>query len=269
MRRVILAAFLAFAFTPACAVHRLDVAKAHYMKGLQFIGLQDRAAAVFEFKLARAEAQKSGDAQALLLRGQSEIELSLFEEARLSFIAARLAGAGDTADWESAALLLGLADVYAEMEMPFEASALCEAAMTDAKKAGPRLFEAAAARFVDVTLGAASTVEDPKARAKAITDIEKKARGLVQDSPGSAVLRYLLAQVELHLERYEDAWRQAVVAREMGLPDEEFLRDNDNAIIFCYRQLIEAGKSEYQERQRAWSERWDWPEIDKPEWMAE
>ncbi len=61
---------------------------------------------------------------------------------------------------------------------------------------------------------------------------------------------------------------QAVLARELGLPTEELLRDNDNSLLFCYRQLIQNGRVEYEARQAAWAKRWEWPDATHAAWMT-
>ncbi|MBI2841010.1 MAG: hypothetical protein HYX75_22045 [Acidobacteria bacterium] len=264
------AVLLAAVLSCACATHRLEQVKEHYLRGIELVDRMDRAAAAAEFKLAQSEAAKlSGHPQAWLIKGEAEVELGLFEEARRSFARARESGIGIDAGWEQAAHLLGMAAVYEEMEMDSVAAALCETALEKAKKAGPDLFEVAAARWVDLTLGQLSGEDESKTRTKILDGLDKKVRSMVGDTPTSGTLRYLLSQVELHLEHYEEGWNQAVMARELGLRSEEILRDNDESLIFSYRQLKEKGQFEYDERQAAWAARWGWPAPAQAPWMDE
>ncbi|MEW6363974.1 MAG: hypothetical protein AB1714_04980 [Acidobacteriota bacterium] len=257
-----------------CATHRLETAKTHYVRAVELADRMDRGGAAAEFSRARDEAAKiagshAGDAQAWLIKGQAEIELGEFEEARRSFASARAAGADLGDGWERVAQLLGVASVYEAMEMPDDAAMLCETAMKTAKKECPEMFEPAAARWVNLLVAEDASSEDPKARAKQLAGLEKKVRDLVEETPGSGTLRYLLSQVEVHLEDFAEGWGQAVLARELGLPTEELLRDNDNSLLFCYRQLIESGRTEYDARQAAWAKRWGWPDATHAPWMAE
>lgn len=261
--------------TGACATHRLQVAKTHYQRGVELAGKMDRVAAAAEFQRSREEAavltqRGGGDSQAWLIKGHSEVELGQFEEARRSFAAARThGGAAIEEEWESTAQLLGLAAVYEEMDMSEESASLYETAMGQAKKLSGGIFEAAASRWVDATLGLASDSADSKARGKILETIEKKVRAMAAESPASATLHYLLSQIEIHLEHYDEGWRQAVMARELGLPDQEFLRDNDASLLFCYQKLIEQGRSDYERRQAAWAERWGWESPSQPPWKQE
>ncbi len=264
------AVLLAAVLSCACATHRLEQVKLHYLRAVELADRMDSAGAAAELKLVRSEAAKiEGDPQAWLIKGQAEVELGLFEEARRSFARARESGIGIDAAWEQAAQLLGLAAVYEKMEMDSVAAALCETALEQAKKAGPDLFEVAAARWVDLTLGQLDGEDESKARTKILDGLDKKVRSMVGDSPTSGTLRYLLSQVELHLEHYEEGWNQAVMARELGVRSEEILRDNDESLIFCYRQLKEKGQFEYDERQAAWAARWEWPAPAQAPWMDE
>lgn len=270
MRRVLGAVLVAALLPCACATHRLERVKLHYLRAVELADRMDRAGAAAELKLVQSEAAKiGGDPQAWLIKGQAEVELGLFEEARRSFARARESGGGIDTGWEQAAQLLGLAAVYEEMEMENVAAALCETALDQAKKAGPDLFEVAAGRWVDLTLGQVSPEDESKTRTKLLDGLDKKVRSMVGDTPTSGTLRYLLSQVEIHLEHYEEGWNQAVMARELGLRSEEILRDNDESLIFCYRQLKEKGQFEYDERQAAWAARWGWPTPEQAPWMEE
>ncbi len=271
MRRCIVIAAL-MAATAFCATHRLERAKTHYLAGVDLAGQMDRVGAAAEFGAARSEAAKitgpdRAGAQAWLVKAQAEVELGSFEEARKSFVAARAAGAEFKDGWERVALLLGLASVYREMDLAPEAASFCESAMKEAKKLDPALFETACARWVDLTLGLSVGSLDQKSRARILDGLENKVRSLADDSPTSGTLHYLLSQIEMHKEQYEEGWKQAVLARELGLPNDELLRDNDASLIFCYRRLIENGRQEFEARQSAWTKRWSWSDPTRPAWM--
>jgi len=271
--RILLASILCVALQ-ACATHRLDGVKAHYLRGVELAGRMDRAAAAAEFTAARDEATRitgggAAAAQAQLVKGQAELELGDFESARVSFAAARGGGLDAEAGWERVAVLLGMASVYEEMRMPREAAGLCESAMADARKLGSATFEIVCARWVDLMLGFGLESADDKARGKLLEGIDKKVRGLVDDNPTSGTLRYLVSQIDMHLGLYGDAWRSAVLARELGLPTEEILRDNDQSLLFCYRMLVEAGSREYVTWQEGWARRWNWRDATHPDWEEE
>ena len=41
----------------------------------------------------------------------------------------------------------------------------------------------------------------------------------------------------VHLQEFGKSFERAVMARELGLPTEQIFRDNDNQIVYCYREL--------------------------------
>jgi len=63
------------------------------------------------------------------------------------------------------------------------------------------------------------------------------------------------------------------MGKELGLPTEEILRDNDLQIIFCYQSLKEELSSEEWEEFRAgyseWIKKWKWKGPETPDWKKE
>ncbi len=63
------------------------------------------------------------------------------------------------------------------------------------------------------------------------------------------------------------------MARELGLPSQELLRDNDNQIIYIYRNLKnELPLDEWEQFTKIyldWIKRWGWPEPEITDWEKE
>jgi hypothetical protein len=112
-----------------------------------------------------------------------------------------------------------------------------------------------------------------KEREKLLTSALKTAQKLSDKDLSCGFYHYLQSQVYSHLADYRKSFEGAVMARELGLPTEEILRDNDLQIIFCYRRLKEelsAGEWEdFQTRYLAWMKKWKWRGPETPEWKKE
>jgi hypothetical protein len=63
------------------------------------------------------------------------------------------------------------------------------------------------------------------------------------------------------------------MARELGLPSEKILRDNDNQIVFCCDKLaasLGAGEREaFVAAHAAWAKKWGWKDARTPGWKME
>ncbi|MGZ7064993.1 MAG: hypothetical protein ACXVI6_01415 [Candidatus Aminicenantales bacterium] len=63
------------------------------------------------------------------------------------------------------------------------------------------------------------------------------------------------------------------MARELGLPSEKILRDNDNQIVFCYDKLTgalpAAERDAFAVSHAAWARKWGWPDARTPAWKLE
>ena len=69
---------------------------------------------------------------------------------------------------------------------------------------------------------------------------------------------------------YRRCFEECVMARELGLPTQEILRDNDLQIVFCYQRLKEELSSEdweeFQPLYMQWVKRWNWLDPEAPDW---
>jgi hypothetical protein len=63
------------------------------------------------------------------------------------------------------------------------------------------------------------------------------------------------------------------MARELGLPSAEILRDNDNQLVFCYDRLTEtlpaAERDAFAAAHAVWAKRWGWRDDRTPAWKKE
>jgi hypothetical protein len=73
-----------------------------------------------------------------------------------------------------------------------------------------------------------------------------------------------------HLSEFDKSFESAVIAKEIGLPTEQLVRDNDNQIVFCYQKLKETlGSSQWNDFDslyQEWMRRWGWEDPEKPAW---
>lgn len=83
---------------------------------------------------------------------------------------------------------------------------------------------------------------------------------------------YLQSQVLTHLQEFKKSFERAVLAWELGLPTEQILRDNDNQIVYCYRELKKRLQPEqWRSFEAVYLEgvkRWEWKGPEMPTWRA-
>lgn len=89
----------------------------------------------------------------------------------------------------------------------------------------------------------------------------------------AGLYHYLHAQVDGHLGDLHRSYEEAVMARELGLPSEKILRDNDNQLVYCYDKLKEtlpaAGRESFAAAHSSWTRKWGWRDARTPAWKKE
>ncbi|NIM57337.1 MAG: hypothetical protein GTO16_00125 [Candidatus Aminicenantes bacterium] len=258
---------------PACVSHLKD-AKFFYSQGQKFSRLYQTEKAIASFKRALIEAEletnKHPSAQAFMLKGMAELNLELWKEAEESFLNAFSYGFEKGEDWAREISLLGLASSLDELQLEDSALKIYASVLDKSKLRQVAVF--AAQKYTDAMLKRALQKEG-KEKQKILAAALKTAEKITAKDLSCGFYHYLLSQISSHLEAYKKSFEEAVMARELGLPKEEILRDNDLQIVFCYQSLKEKLKEkeweEFRSRYMAWVKRWNWRDAKTPSWKSE
>jgi hypothetical protein len=271
--RRFLALALCAAFLAGCA-SPLKRAKVHYARAQDLDRSYESGPAAAAMKRALLEAdaaaRKNPTAQAYTLKGLAEVRLERWADAAESFRRAFAFGFASGEQWAADVALLGAA-------LGFEASGLADAAgrayahlMARSRFAPVRT--AAAGKHVDLALSRALAAGH-KDRDKALAGLVKDVGRLLDDDYASGFAHYLLSQVLAHRGELRPSYEEAVLARELGLPSEKVLRDNDNQIVFCRDRIREAlgpeERAAFDAVHDAWTARWGWRDARTPPWKKE
>ena len=131
---------------------------------------------------------------------------------------------------------------------------------------------AAVQRYVELATERASELpaaEKSRALARVVTAIDK----LEADNYACGLYHYYHGQVESHRGDYRRSYEESVIARELGLPHERVLRDNDNQIVFCYDRLVsslpEEERGAFEAAHGAWTRKWGWKDTRTPGWKKD
>lgn len=257
----------------ACA-SPLREAKLQFSRAQEHDRNYESGPAVAAMKRALLEAEtavrRNPSAQAYMIKGLAEVRLERWRDAAESFRRSFAFGFAPGEQWAADAALFGAA-------LAFEASGLEEPAgrvythLMRRSKFGP-VRQAAAGRHVDLGLARALALagkDKDKALAALIKDVER----LLDDDFAGGFAHYLLSQVLSHRSELGPSYEEAVMARELGLPSEKILRDNDNQIVFS-RDRIREGlapdeRARFDEAHEAWTKRWGWRDARTPPWKKE
>ncbi len=257
----------------ACATH-LDRAKLHYSKGQEFARTYRTVEAAASYKRALVEAGKAAGSgaspQALMIKGLAETGLEKWADAEASFLRASALGFPDGQEWAADVSRLGLA--ISLEELGFEDAALhCLAGLLDRSTFRPVVPEAAR-RWLDLNLARAALMDD-KERAKGLTAIVRTLEKLVDNDFACGFHHYLLSQALGHARDYRRSFEEAAVARDLGLPSEKALRDNDLQAVFCHEALKEElppdDWREFDALYARWTKKWGWKDARTPGWKKE
>jgi tetratricopeptide (TPR) repeat protein len=256
--------------TMACVSH-LKEAKTFYAQGQKLSRDYQTKASQASFQKALREAQKEVDknpsGQAYMLKGLSELELEMWPEAEESFLEAFDLGFEKGEEWAQHLALFGLASSLEESGL-LESSRQVYRHILDRSRI-PAITLLAAQKYTESQLEEALNSEEQE-KMKKLDSLLRTAQRLSEKDMSCGYYFYLQAQIYGFKSEYRMSFEKAVMARELGLPSEPVFRDNDNQIVFCYRQLREELQQEewtsfsliYQE----WIRRWNWPDPATPAW---
>lgn len=213
------------------------------------------------------EIRKKPSAQAYLLKGLVEIKLGKWAEAENSLCLAASLGEEKAEAWAKEVSLYGLALSFEEQGFEQSAGRLYSI-LADKGKFSPVVM-ASVGKLIDYrlkSLAEAPAIQKDKILSESIKIVEK---ALAED-PACGYYHYLLAQLLSHQKKYAESFEEAAMARELGLPSEKILRDNDNQIIFCYQQLKQSLTQDelgrFSQVYNSWVKKWKWLDEITPDW---
>jgi tetratricopeptide (TPR) repeat protein len=263
----VLFCWLAFS---ACVSH-LELAKDFYSSGQVSAKVYKTQEALSNFKSARVEAarelQSRPSAQAYLVKGLAELNLEMWEEARASFLQAFAQGFEEGEDWAADVSLLGLAVAFEKFGNPDESFRLYSQ-LIKRSKLKPVLLPAAQG-YLGGILRKSQGLEG-REKERVLGDGRDSLDRLLERDYGCGFYHYLKSQLLGHAGALRESFDEAVAARELGLPSEKILRDNDLQLVFCLRALRRALTAEewksFESYGRRWTDRWDWKDLETPAW---
>jgi tetratricopeptide (TPR) repeat protein len=269
-RSVSLLPVLFAVFLSTCASHLKD-AKFYYVQAQGFSRVYQTEKAVASFKKSLEEAEKEvvkkPSSQAFMVKGLTELHLNLWEEAEQSFLAAFSYGFDDGQEWAAGVSLFGLASSMQEMGLEDSAFQIY-AYLVDKSKLKP-VTVFAAQKYTELVLRRVLE-EEGRPREKQLSGLLKEIEKLTEKDLSCGFFHYLQSQVLGHMGEYRKSFEEAVMAKELGLPTQEILRDNDLQIVFCFQRLREELSKGDREKFNAlyleWVKRWNWPDPEIPDW---
>ncbi len=273
IRKASISLCLSIGLLSGCLSHMRE-AKLYYYQGQEYSRAYRSEQAIAAYKRAHLEAEqvtrRRPSAQAYLLKGLTEVQLELWSAAGESFRRAFALGFASGEDWAADLSLLGLA-------VSFEERGLREAALRSYEHLVERsefrpVLLAASERFVDLLLrGLGNSGENEKA--KRLAGAEKIVDRLLGKDYSCGFYHYLFSQILSHKVDYRRSYEEAIMAKELGLPSEMILRDNDNQILFCHDKLLEGLSPSERESFAAihagWAARWGWKDERTPAWKKD
>jgi tetratricopeptide (TPR) repeat protein len=264
---------LVLALSVSCLPH-LQKAKQYYADAQDYARALRTDSAIASWKKALDEAdrecRRKPSAQAFTIKGLAETNLGRWRDAEASFLNAFGLGFDEGERWASDAALVGLAVSFETFGL--EAQALqIYGQLVDKSGFKPVLMTAAEKR-TNLVL-ARSVGLDAGEKARTLAGLNKTLDRLIDRDYACGLYHYLHAQVDGHIGDLRRSYEEAVMARELGLPWEKILRDNDNQLAFCYVKLKEELPAEEGEAFAAahagWAKKWGWRDDRTPAWKKE
>jgi tetratricopeptide (TPR) repeat protein len=254
----------------SCTSH-LEDAKFYYVQAQEYSRTYRTEIAIGSYKKsleeAKKEVEKSPSSQALMLKGLTELHLNLWEDAEQSFLAAFSYGFDLGQEWAESVSLFGLAAAMQELGLSQSAFQIY-AHLVDKSKLKPvTIF--AAQKYTDMALQRALR-EEKNQEERLLAGLFREVEKLANRDLSCGFYHYLQAQILGHMSDFRRSFEECVMAKELGLPTQEIFRDNDLQIIFCFQRLKQklppADWEEFQTLYLQWSQRWNWPGPETPDW---
>lgn len=266
--------FFIYLFSSSACVSHLKKAKFHYAQGQEYSRHYHTEKSISSYKRALEEAEivvsKHPSSQGYMLKGMAELNLEFWKEAEESFRNAHSYGFEKGEEWAQQLSLLGLASSLEALGLE-SPSFRIYGYLLDKSKLKPVTI-VAAQRYTDAMLRKALHL-DGKEKKKQLSSALKEVQKLSDKDLSCGFYHYLQSQVYSHLADYRKSFEGALMGKELGLPTEEILRDNDLQIIFCYKNLKEELSSgewdEFRARYSEWIKKWKWKGPETPDWKEE
>ena len=254
----------------SCTSH-LNEAKFYFVQAQELSRSYRTEIAIGSYKKsleeAKIEAVKNPSSQAYMLKGLAELHLNLWEDSEKSFLAAFSYGFDKGQEWAEWVSLFGLASAMEEMGLDQSAFQIYSH-LVDKSNLKP-VTTLAAQKYTDLVLQRALD-EEGRQRERLLNGLFREVEKLTNKDLSCGFYHYLQSQILSHLNDYRRSFEEAVMARELGLPSQEIFRDNDLHLVFCYQSLKEELAAEDWEEFHIlflqWSERWNWPNPETPDW---
>lgn len=265
------AVILTLVLLSRCVSH-LKTAKSFYLEAERLAAdyQTEQSVAAYKRSLQAAEKETGArpSAQAYMMKGMAEIKLQRWQEAQISFSAAFTLGFEDGEDWARELALFGLASSFQYLGLDESAFRIHTYLLNRSRIHEVRRL--AAQKYADYVLRETRSLPE-KERRQSLEGLLKKIDRLTEDDMACGYYHYVKSQAFSHLGLFRESLEEAVMARELGLPGEKILRDNDNQLIFCYRELKKSLKGEdwqqFREIYNRWIKKWGWTGPETPDWI--
>jgi tetratricopeptide (TPR) repeat protein len=268
--KALLVLILNLFFLTSCVSH-LKQSKSFYSRGGELEREYKMEMAYSAYQRAYEKAcvlvKNRPSAQAYMMKGLSEIELEMWDEAEKSFLKAFDYGFEKGEEWAQNISLFSLALSMEEFGLEQPAAEIYDYLLSKSKLKPVSMLSVE--KYSEFVIQNAFKAEK-KEQTKMLEKLLKKVNKLTEKDLSCGYYHYIESQVLSHMEHYRRSFEQAVMARELGLPTLEVFRDNDNQIVFCFRRLKNklTGKEwkEFESIYNEWIQKWGWEGLESPDW---
>jgi len=261
---------LVLAFSLFSCSLSLEKAQVHYLEGQRYEAKFRVAEAISHYQAAlqgaEKEIKKRPSASAYLLKGLIETRLQAWEKAKDSFQLAAALGEEKAGDWAKEVILYGLALSFENQGLTEGATRLYRSLMEKGKL--EPVVQAATVRYLDNRLSGLEQKSESE-RKKILLELMSTLEKMLKDYSTQGYYHYLLSQLYSFDRKYRESLEEAILARELGLPSERLLRDNDQQVIFCYhmiKQGLPEEASGFLKTYNYWIKKWNWRDETTPDW---
>ncbi len=271
-KKILFIFVLGLFFFVSCVSH-LKESKSLYSKGSELSREYKTEMAYSAYQKAYEKAclqvKKKPSAQAYMIKGLSELELEMWDEAEESFLKAFDHGFEKGEEWAQNISLFSLALSMEEFGLKEPAADIYDYLLSKSKLKQVSMLSVM--KYSEFAIEKALK-EEQNERIKQLENLFKKVAQLAEKDLSCGFYHYLQSQVLSHMKRYRESFEEAVMARELGLPTLEIQRDNDNQIVFCFRTLkdgLTAGDwKKFESVYLRWIEKWGWEGPESPDWKG-
>jgi tetratricopeptide (TPR) repeat protein len=219
------------------------------------------------YEKACIQVKKRPSAQAYMMKGLSELELEMWDEAEGSFLKAFDHGFEKGEEWAKDISLFSLALSMEEFGLKESAADIYDYLLSKSRLKQVSMLSVM--KYSEFAIEKALQ-EGQDEQIKRLESLFKKVAQLTEKDLSCGFYHYMKSQVLSHMKRYRGSFEEAVMARELGLPTLEIHRDNDNQIVFCFRTLkneLDAGDwKEFESVYLRWIKKWGWKGPESPDW---